>query len=237
MSGFRINAVIDTSQLELTIAREQKRLAYNVVAALNKTALHIQAKIRADMEKVFVLRRTAGKDRKWLLDRVKVKFASVKKGLLYAEIYLDQKPRLLLAQLEQGGQREPVVGKSIAVPVAETAREGGSIAGGVQPALTFKQLRLRSVKVKPGKQPDAVQFKGLHRTFLLKHTARAPMGGVFVRTGPGKGDIEMIYSFKKAFQLKQLMHLVRISQQEFHAKFAVEMTIAYAGRDTAAKGG
>jgi hypothetical protein len=234
---FRINAVIDTSQLELALAREQKRLAYNVVAALNKTAVGIQAKIRADMERVFVLRRAAGKDRKWLLDRIKVKFASVKKGLLYAEIYIDQKPRLLLAQLELGGERAPVKGKSVAVPVTEEAREGGAISGAVKQELTFKELALRRVKVTPNKQPDLMQFKGKHRTFLLKSTAKHPLGGVFMRTGPGKDNIEMVYSFKKAFQLKQMMHLFRIAREEFHAKFAVELAIQYAGRDTAATGG
>lgn len=229
---FRLDVSIDTSLLEARLFKEQKRLVYNVVAALNKTALGIQSTIRKDMEREFVLRRTAGKDRKWLLDRIKLQFASVKKGLIYAEIYIDQKPRLLLAQLEQGGERQPVVGKSVAVPVQETAREGGTIAGGVSPDLTFKALKLRGVKVQPNKQDDTMQWKGQHHTFLLKHTAQAPMGGVFMRTGPGKKDIVMIYSFKKAFQLKPMMHLVEIAKRDFKEKFAVEMAIAYAGAPT-----
>ncbi len=225
----RLNAEIDTSRLVARVLSEQKRLVYNTVAALNKTALYIQAAIREDMTKELVLRRTAGKDRKWILDRIKVRFASVKKGLLSAEIYIDQKPRLLLAQLELGGERTPVKGKSVAVPVTEEAREGGAIGGGVKKELTFKDLALRRVSVEAHKQQDTMQFKGQHRTFLLKSTARHPMGGVFMRVGPGKDDVRMIYSFKKAFQLKQLVHIIRDAKRLFPDKFKVELSIAYAG--------
>lgn len=228
--AFRLDISIRPELLIARTLREQKRLAYNVVQALNKTAVSIQATIRADMEKVFTLRRSTSRDRKWILERIKVKFASVRRGDLFAEIYIDTKPRLLLAGLELGGVRDPVTGKNVAVPVAEEARVGDSIGGAVKEELTFKALALHRVKVKPNKQSDTIQFKGANRTFLLKHTAKHPLGGVFIRTGPGKDDIEMIYSFKQAFQLKKLLHLVEIAKRDFASKFAVELSIAYAGQ-------
>ncbi len=235
--AFRMNCDFNVDRLVTRTFAEEKRLVYNTVQAINKTALYIQAKIRADMERVFVLRRSSGKDRKWILDRIKVKFASVKKGDLFAEIYIDQKPRLLLATMELGGLREPVTGKAVAVPVAEEAREGGTIGGAVKPELTFKGLRFHSVDVTPDTRPDAQQFKGEHRTFILKSTAAHPMGGVFERIGPGPDDIRMIYSFKQAFQLKQLMHVVETAKREFAEKFQVELSIAYAGAPPPTPGG
>lgn len=224
----RILVDFDPSRLVAKTLREQKRLVYNTVEAINKTALAAQAAIRKDMEQEFVLRRTTKRDRRWLLERVKLKFASVKKGDLYAELYLDQKPRLLLARFETGGQREPFTGGNIAVPVTETAREGGAITGGVKEELTFADLKLKPVDVEPDTRPDTVQFKGLQRTFLLKSTAKHPLGGVFQRVGPGKDDIRMIYSFHRAFQLKKLLNVFEDAKRVFEDKFRVELSIAYA---------
>jgi hypothetical protein len=53
---------------------------------------------------------------------------------------------------------------------------------------------------------DNVQFKGRLRTFVLKHSARAPFGGIFQRFGSGRGDIREIYAFIPPFKLDQRLH-------------------------------
>lgn len=224
----QVNVEIDTSLLQAKVLKEQKRLVYNTVEAINQTAKAVQAQVREDMARDFHLRSANKKGRKWLLDRIKIKFAGVKKGLLYAEIYVDQKPRLLLGQFEEGGMREPFKGKNIAVPITATAREGGGKGGEVRQELTFKALGLKPVSVTPRLKADRVQFKGKERTFILKSTAKHPMGGVFQRTGPGRDDIRMVYSFQKAFQLRRLLRLVQRAKQIYQDKFQVELAIAYA---------
>jgi len=113
----QINVQFDTSGWDLKVAREQKRLAYNVAEALNKTALTAQANVRAHMTQVFHLRAVAGQGRSWLLDRVKLAFASASKNLAFAELYVDQsKKRLLLAGYEDGALRTGFVGQNVAIP-------------------------------------------------------------------------------------------------------------------------
>lgn len=224
----RLNADIDARFLKARTLKEQKRLAYNVAQALNEAAKSIQAQIRADMAQDFTLRSTTKKNKKWLLERVKIKFASVKRGLMAAEIYLDSKPRLLLGKYERGGTREPFVGKHVAIPNPEVAREGGSEAGQIKQELTFKDLRLKPVRVTPKTRPDDIQFKGLQRTFLLKSTAKNPLGGVYQRVGPGKDDIRLVWSFKRAFALKRMLHIVETARKLFPGKFRVELVLAYA---------
>lgn len=224
----QLNVQFDSKYLEARTLKEQKRLAYNTAQALNNAAKSIQADVRAEMAKDFHLRNASKSGKQWLLQRIKVKFASVRKGVMAAEVYVDQKPRLLLGQFETGGERLPFVGKNIAVPNPEQARAGGSVEGSVLPALTFAKLGLKPVDVTPHKQGDSIQFKGSQRTFLLKSTAKNPMGGVYQRVGPGKDDIRLVYSFHRAFQLHRLLHLVQTAKANFQEKFRIELSIAYA---------
>lgn len=225
----RIDVKLDEALLRAGTERECKQLAYNVAAALNKTALATQVAIREQMQKDFTLRKTNKRDRSFLLEQIKVNFASARQAKPYAEVYVADKPRLLLALFETGGQRAPFVGKDVAVPVDEVARAGGTRAGAMKQELTFKELRLHGVRVTPMKQQDDMQFKGAQRTFLLKSTAQHPEGGIFQRIGPGKDDIRMVYSFHKAFVLRRLLHLFETAEREMREKFATELHIAYAG--------
>lgn len=237
----KIDAQIETGKVEEMTLRMQKRLVYNTVQALNKTALAAQAAIRADMEKNFFLRSTPKHNKQWLLQRIKVNFAGVKKGQLFAEVFIDSKDRLLLTKFETGDTREPFVGKNVARPFSATAREGGTEQGAVKQELTFAALKFKPVEVTPGgkrrpskgrpyhPQYDTVQFKGLQRTFILKHTEKAFLGGVYQRIGPGKDDVRLVYSFAQAYQLKRLLHFFAQAEKTFRDKFKVEYAITSAG--------
>jgi hypothetical protein len=220
----RIGVNFDPSQLIAKTAREERRLAFNCAEALNKTALAGQAAIRAHMLTIFHTRTTTKRNRKWLLEQVKLKFASAKKGLAFAELYLETRQRLLLAAFETGETRQPFVGKNVAVPHAEVARAGGSIAGEVVPALTFKGMKLKEHTTATGKR----QFKGAARTFGIQQSKQAPLGGVFQRVGPGRGDIRLVYSFKRAFQLRKVLGFVPTAVRIMRDKFKVEWVIANA---------
>lgn len=225
----QINVSIDPSQLQAKTLREQKRLAFNTAEALNNTAKDAQDAIRRHMQEVFKLRATPKKDRNWLLQRIKINFASVKQGRIVAEVYVDQKARLLLGGFETGEERTPFAGQNVAVPNPAVARDG-NIDNPVDPSLTFRNLKLKPVKVQPNRFGDTVQFKGQQRTFILKHTASNPFGGVYQRVGPGKDDIRLVYSFRRPFHLKSVLDFVKIATAVMQDKFAVEFAISNARR-------
>lgn len=221
-----IKAEMDTSKLVASMLAQEKQLAYDVAHALNNTAKATQQRIRDQMATAFWLRASTKRDRSWLQERIKINFASVKKGVMYAEIYIDQKPaRLLLGVYEQGGMRQPFVGKTIGVPNPLTTREGGTFAGELFNYFTFRELKLKKVNVNPLTTGYRSQLKGQRRTFLLKATAKFPLGGIFQRVGPGRDDIRLLYSFRKPFMLKRLLKMYDTANATMGEKFKVEFAI------------
>lgn len=74
------------------------------------------------------------------------------------------------------------------------------------------------------------QWKGSHRTFILKETARLPQGGVFQRVGPGRDDIRLVYSFQQhehlTAQLEFIQTAERIARPEFPKRLRAEIDSA-----------
>jgi len=227
----QINVTLDTSALDKLAKRYDKNLAYSTAQALNATVLEAQKRIRAHMRQVFHVRRADFIDRS-----IKVfAFASVGQDRVYAEIGIDQKPRLLLSVYETGGQRVPFKGKSMAVPLTGgVARPSASAS--VNPSYTFQALhfqrgpitqqgrRILAARSAKGirKQKLAGHYyvwKGANRTFILPATKRAPYGGVFQRVGPGRDDLRLIYSFRRAMQLRKVLEFVDITQQAYNDVF------------------
>jgi hypothetical protein len=225
----RIDVQFDVSQLQAKTLREQKRLAYNCAEALNKTAVAAQEALRLRMMTIFNLRSTTKRDRHWLLEQVKVQFASVKKGVMYAELYVNPNvKRLLLAGFETGAMREPFVGKNVAIPITGEARAGGSVGGEIKPEFVFGKMRLKAVTVIGRTHSDTTQYKGANRLFLLKSSRQAPLGGVFQRVGPGKDDIRLVWSFHRAFKLHEVLKFLQTAEQTMSEKFKVEWAISNA---------
>lgn len=146
--------------------------------------------------------------------------------------------RLLLPMFERGGVKRPATpgAKSVAVPLlGRPARPG--IRTPVPPAYTFAGMHLvayrgnrkltrrtRSRKadeaglfgefgrLSPPTENGPIQYKGRNRTFLLPHTARAPLGGVFQRIGPKRGDIREVWSFIPPPQLDTRLRFVATAE-------------------------
>lgn len=220
----QVDVDIDTAGLDGKSLREQKRLAFNVAQALNNVGRTAQTDVRTHMQQVFQLRANSGQDRKFLLDRIKLAFASVKKDLAFVTLYVDQsKKRLLLAGYEDGSLRTGFVGANVAVPNPSVARIGGSVAGAVDPQLTFKKLNLKRTVTKSG----AVQWKGKQRTFEA-WTPAAPKGAVFQRFGPGRDDIRIVYKFDAPFHLKRMLEMVDIASATMRERWPIEWTLVNA---------
>lgn len=210
-----ITAKFETRRLIAFTNRAKKNLVFSAVQGINDTAKLIQRKMRDRAGRVFTLRKE-----KFIRRQIAIikPFASVKTGTLFAVVSVGQKKRLLLTQFERGGERKPVKGKRVAVPVT-----GGPARPSFrQPVLkqfTFRQLKLRKSKKRGGLTKKRtrgqvkfaatrtgrgkVQWKGRLRTFILQETRKAPEGGVYQRVGPGRDDIRLIYSFARNVKIPQ----------------------------------
>lgn len=205
----KIDLNMDAKALEQRMDLTAKNLAYASVNAVNKTALQVQAQAKANVQARFTLRKPDFVLRQAAIIKP---FASVGQGRPYAEIEVGQKPRLLLADFEKGGQRAPFVGHYVAVPITGSpARPSFSApvdpslqitALGLQPSLNAAQRQQRkSIKGKTAAETRSMRadfnrahgagqvWKGRQRTYMI------PNVGIFQRTGPKKGDTTMLYKF------------------------------------------
>jgi hypothetical protein len=127
----QIDARIDSTELLLRLHKGERRLAYAVINAINKTALRIQADTRTRVEQEFTIRKPAfffGTPARPGGVAAKIRpFASVRQGRAYAEVAIAQPPegrglvsrRLLLPFFEKGGLRPRFTpqAKHVAVPI------------------------------------------------------------------------------------------------------------------------
>jgi hypothetical protein len=214
--------------LDQMASRYQKNLAYSVAQALNDTALEAQRRIRASLRQHFVIRNAAFIDRS-----IKIfAFANVGADRPFAQIGVDNKQRLLLSLFEQGAARLPFVGRDEAVPITGQAARP-SFAEGVRQDMTFSALHFKlgttdeRAFIAGAKRKRTIysglghyQFwQGNQRTFILAHSAAAPLGGVFQRVGPKRGDVRLIYSFRQSVRLKAALNFVATTQQTFNDTF------------------
>jgi hypothetical protein len=150
--------------------------------------------------------------------------------------------RLLLPLFEQGGVKKGKAGRPVAIPVTGS-RARPAFGRHVDPQYTWAGMRLeayqagkkvrREVRGSGGKvrkksqtlfnsegrfslpaNDGRTQWKGRHRTFLLFSTARNPQGGVYRRTGPGRGDIQLIWKFKDEVAIDARLGFVRVADVE-----------------------
>ena len=226
----QVSINVDSTALLLRMRNGEKRLAYAVVNAINSTAKRIQEAERRQVESEFTVRKKEFIRRQAAIIKP---FASVKQGRAYAEVAVGTKPRLLLSAFERGFVRTPHTegARRIAVPVTGGAARP-QFDQPVPVEFTFRRLRLKKDTKRGGKrkatnvtfrQTKKGQWKGAQRTFILLQTAQAPLGGVFQRIGPGKGDIRMIYSFKPPHKVDARLEFVETAEKEAQLWFGEEM--------------
>jgi hypothetical protein len=109
----KIDIQFDSRNLKARTLREKKNLAYSTSQALNETAKDVQQKTRIRMDRIFHLRKAG-----FMYRMIKIfKFSNARQGVAYAEIGVQQRPRLLLGHFEHGGWRKPAKGRNVAVPI------------------------------------------------------------------------------------------------------------------------
>ena len=227
----QLNVKFDTSVLDRTAERYTKNLSYITAQALNDVARSAQQKIRDGLRRTMHIRRASFIDRS-----VKIfAFASVQSDRPWAELGIDNKPRLLLSLFETGGLRAPFVGRNVAIPV--TGRPARlSPSASVRADLTFQQLAFRRGAVtaagrsalrerrRAGNKSrklsgDYYFWQGAQRTFILINTARLPYGGVFQRTGPKRTDLVLLYAFKPTVRVAAALNFISTTTATFNEQY------------------
>lgn len=207
----QVNLKVDTSNLVLRLEKGQRRLAYVVANALNRTAKDIQTEERARVAGEFTIRKP-----EFILRQAAIikPFASATQGRAFVDISVGQKSRLLLSTFEEGGARPPFKGKSVAVPITgEEARP--SFEQPVPQNLRFTGLRFklskgdRRLRRKGGRSRHEIR-RGEHGTYLI------PGVGVFQRSG---GESHLIYSFESSIALKPRLRFLDTARRVTSARF------------------
>lgn len=175
-----IKTKVDARGLLLKLNNGQRKLAYAVANGINDTAKRIQQDTREEVKREFTLR---GQKGAFVLRQAAIvkPFANAKQGRPFAIIQLGKRDRLLLPQFETGGEKKPIKGKNVAVPLTGTPARP-TFGASVPKEYQFSQLRLK-------KQKKGNRWVGRMDTYLV------PGVGVFKRLGPGKRNSRLIYAF------------------------------------------
>lgn len=243
----RLDLQIDTKDLLLRMRNGEKRLVYATVLAINETAKKVQQAEFEHEEQEFTIRKKTfffGTPARPGGVGARIKpFANVRQGRLFADVSVAQSARgrqeLLLPIFERGGEKKE--GKRVAVPVT-----GGParprFRDPVPKPFTFQGMRLVAYRGRarvlrttaPGRRRAVglgaagsvgrgAQWKGRHRTFLLPWTRNLPLGGIFQRTGPKKGDLRLVWAFTRGVELDARLQFVPVAKRTADVWFHEEM--------------
>jgi hypothetical protein len=197
-----LGVTVDVSDVVKLTATVLRQLPYATNAAITRTSKEAVDAVRNELRRDLTIRK------QFILGRIRILQYS-KVGNLTAVIGLDanvQGAPLLLGFLEEGGEKLPIAGEGIAIPLTgEAARP--TFAQSVPTAFRYKNLRFSD-------------NKGRQKTYIV------PNVGVFQRFAPGKAGSELIYSFKPSAVLPIHTHIrdamVTVIEQRFSTIFSEE---------------
>jgi hypothetical protein len=213
-----------------------KRLDYAAVNTANNLAHAVQDAVRAELpQHGFIVRKDFVRRQAAIIDP----FANVAARRFEARIRVGQPPRLLLAEFEAGGTREPFTpgAQHVAMPIlGRPARP--SVRSGVPPAYTFSGLKFRPYRAGQrlrGKGAleaagSGVHWKGEQRTYIVADV------GVFQRIGKELRDTRLIWAFRPPYHFRARLgfvdtaRLVVATQGERELQKQVQATLEFHGR-------
>ncbi len=176
-----INVQVDTRGADAFFAAFKGQLAFATSVALNRTAEDGQAAVRARLGGEFTLRR------KTFIERtIKIENRDrATKTKPFVIVGVDA-ARNVLAKFELGGQKKPLAGKALAVPI-DVKRNKSDI---VTKSQRIKSLNLRKVQGKTG----GVRIQGDKRTFVA--------GGAVLQRMGRRGKVRVLYAFKASVPIQ-----------------------------------
>ncbi len=192
----QINIKTNAAEVSRWLNGKSKKIAQAAKTALSKTVLQVQHAERVELNKEFTIRKAA-----FIRNRVKItKFPKV--DSLTAVIGIDDNVKgspLLLAQFEEGGNKQPVQGQRVAVPIT------GGKARPAFPRAVAPSLRMDKLPMQQGR---GGMKTGPKRTVILPTKG----GGMamFQRVGKGKSsELRPLYVFRNGVRLKKRLRFVK----------------------------
>jgi hypothetical protein len=198
---------------------------------LNQTAKDVQAAERVALQGSFILR-----EPRFLLQSIRIpRFSNKNDPQLEVTVEIGPKASFLL-KFQTGGEK---VALDRALPIAIPSPALRPSPGAVVPrALYPKALRLvprRDIKgVLPAQRHvtrrGVEQLKGKRRTFVLDPTIHfgVKTWGVYQRTGPGRGDIRLLWIYKQRIRIPQRFDFVPIGQRTAAARWPENFAQSFA---------
>lgn len=228
--ALRIDVNVEPALLLQRMEHGVKRLAFSVAAAINSTALAVQAAEVAHARHALTIRKEdfiLGKPGRGGQIAIISPFANVYQNRPYAEIAVGAKTGLLLSEYEAGGARVPFKGSgAVAVPViGGPARP--SFAEAVPTAFKFASLRLRLTPRKPGAKRArhapgvAIGPNQQPVRYGLEDTYQVPGVGVFQHVVGGGS--RLVYAFVHGERIEPKLDFVGIAERVADRVFAREL--------------
>lgn len=210
-----------------------KQLRFAIAKALNDTLVDVQQAIQAGMEERFELRRKTFNQRGIKIARGD--FAT--KENLRARVHLDTRTGYLRKFEDGGVKTAPDPNMPIAIP-SENIRPNFKdvVPMGMYP----KALRLVDRRDVTGYLPakrhttkrGVPQIKGKRRTFVLDPNVHFGIKtwGVYQRTGPGRRDIRLLWTYKSKIPIPNRLRFVETARRVALERWPKNMgsAIAYA---------
>ena len=204
------------------------QLPFATSVAINRTAKAVQAAIQAHMQQTFTIRRP------WVLQGITIpRFSDKTDTPIAVSIEIDPK-RAFLGKFEAGGVKTGSPTLPIAIP--STALRPDLSA--VPPlALYPKNLGLVARRGVVGiRAPHShltkrgvLQTQGKARTFVLDQTMiGVSVAGVYQRTGPGKHDIRLLWSYKDRIPIPAVLRFAATAEETVRAEWPAIYQEAFA---------
>lgn len=225
-----ITISVDATPALNYLASTVRQLPYATATALNQTAKDAQAAIQREIASRFVLRQP-----RWILQGVKIEQFVKKSSAQFAIAIRLDPSRQLLAKFEDGGIKaasDP--NRPIAVPTTairpdfalQPPRGLYPTALGITPyrqiAGGFKTRGLHTTN------RGLVVLRGKQRTFVLTHNDRGVrVEGVYQRTGPGKHDIRLIWTYEGRIPIPQREFFYGPATKTVNERWPVNFTAAW----------
>ncbi len=192
----RLSIKVDISIALKTFSTVTKKVSYATNNALTRVAKEMVDAGQKELAADFTLRK------RFVLTRLKILQYS-KVGNLTTIVGIDAKVAgspLLIGFFEEGGEKRPSRGGSIAVPLTGTAARP-NFTSPIRGALKYANLQIQN-------------GKGKARTYVV------PDVGVFERVGRGKeSKTVLIYAFEQSAPLHKQMNLTEVMESVANSRF------------------
>ena len=201
-----INLSVDASGARAFFAELRGQLPFATATALNRTAEDGQAAVRKHLSEPFILRR-----REFIERTVKIETRDrASKTKPFVDVGIDP-TRNFLAKFELGGEKRPIEGRALAVPIDVKTNKRDIVP---------KSLRLRNLNL----HRVGNRIVGDKGTFIAGGAVLQRVGKRSRTFGPTQfgrdPNIKVLYAFEDSVPIKPVLHFEQIMEKTVEQRWA-----------------